>query len=283
MPTEQSPTDRILPQEPIAERGKEATTRTDSERAVAAVVRAIATEGHVTRVEAARQDRGKALREWITVFLLGLAIVLLALLMVGLYWQVREMIAVYGPIRDQAEAAKKSAEAATRLSEAADQSLLAVQRAWIAPRLAYFLAEPVAGKPVEMWIEYRNTGRNPADDVVGEFKALAIRPGDFDDGSETRSKMRAFAEQCQAYSQWSGGTVIYPTFESARSYLVGFKLPDDLVDKDVARGEKLILVQYCFRYRTFEIPRHSLVCYYYRKGVSVRNNLNLCEFEQKAN
>src|SRR5882672_5599339 len=121
MPTEQYPTDRNLPQEPMAERGKEATTRTDSERAVAAVVRAIATEGHETRVEAARQDRGKALREWITVFLLGLAIVLLALLMVGLYWQVREMIAVYGPIRDQAEAAKKSAEAATRLSEAADQ------------------------------------------------------------------------------------------------------------------------------------------------------------------
>jgi hypothetical protein len=57
----------------------------------------------------------------------------------------------------------------------------------------------------------------------------------------------------------------------------------DLVDNDVARGQKLILVQYCFRYRTFDIPRHSLVCYYYRKGVSVRNSLNLCEFEQKAN
>lgn len=57
----------------------------------------------------------------------------------------------------------------------------------------------------------------------------------------------------------------------------------DLVDDDVARGQKLVLVQYCCRYRTFDIPRHSLVCYYYRKGVSVRNSLNLCEFEQKAN
>jgi hypothetical protein len=156
MPTEQSPIDPILHQEPIAEQGKKATKSTDPEHAVAAVVEAIAREGDATRVEAARRDRRKALREWITVFLLVLAIIPLGLTMVGLYWQVHEMIAVYGPIRDQAEAAKKTAEAATRLSEAADQSLLAVQRAWIAPRLAYFLAEPVVGKPVEMWIEYRN-------------------------------------------------------------------------------------------------------------------------------
>jgi hypothetical protein len=290
MPTEQSPTDRIHHQEPIAERAKKATKSTDPERAVAAVVDAIAREGQVTRLEAARQNRGKALREWITVFLLGLAIILLGLAMVGLYWQVHEMIAVYGPIRDQAkaanktaEAANKTAEAATRLSEAADQSLLAVQRAWIAPRLAYFLAEPVVGKQVEMWIEYRNTGREPADSVVGEFKALAIRPSDIDDGSEARSKMSAFAKQCQDSSQWSGGNVVYPTFDSAKSYLVGFKLPNDLVDNDVVRGEKLILVQYCFRYRTFDIPKHSLVCYHYRKGVSARNSLDLCEFEQKAN
>jgi Na+-transporting methylmalonyl-CoA/oxaloacetate decarboxylase gamma subunit len=127
MPTEQSPTDHIHHLEPIAERGKKATKSTDPERAVAAVVGAIAREGQATRLEAALQNRGKALREWITVFVLGLAIILLGLAMVGLYWQVREMIAVYGPIRDQAEAAKKTAEAATRLSEAADQSLLAVR------------------------------------------------------------------------------------------------------------------------------------------------------------
>jgi hypothetical protein len=95
--------------------------------------------------------------------------------------------------------------------------------------------------------------------------------------------MSAFAEQCQNSSQWSGGIVVYPTFDSPKSYLASFKLPDDLVDNDVARGQKLVLVQYCFRYRSFDIPRHSLVCYYYRKGVSVRNSLNLCEFEQKAN
>ena len=243
----------------------------------------IATEGQARRAEAARQDRGKVLREWVAVVLLGLAIVLLGATVVGVYWQVREMIALSGPIRDQAEAAKKTAEAAVRLSEAAEQSLLAVHRAWVAPRLAYFLAEPVVGKPVEMSIEYRNSGHEPADGVVGEFKALAMRPSELDDGSEARSKMSAFAEQCQNSSQWSGGIVVYPTFDSPKSYLASFKLPDDLVDNDVARGQKLVLVQYCFRYRSFDIPRHSLVCYYYRKGVSVRNSLNLCEFEQKAN
>ena len=234
MPMQQSPIDRILHQEPLAERAREAMKSTDPERAVAAAP--IATEGQARRTEAARHDRGKALREWITVVLLGLPIVLLGITMVGVYWQVREVIALSGLIRDQAEAAKKTAEAAVRLSEATEQSLLAVHRAWIAPRLAYFLAEPVAGKPVEMWIEYSNTGHEPADGVVGESKAQAMRPSELDDGSEARSKMRAFAEQCQNSSQWPGGIVVYPTRESAKPYLAGFKLPDDLVDNDVARG-----------------------------------------------
>jgi hypothetical protein len=82
---------------------------------------------------------------------------------------------------------------------------------------------------------------------------------------------------------WSGRSVVYPTFDSVRAYVVGFQLPDDLVDDDVAQGEKLIAVQYCFRYRTFDIPRHSLVSYSYRKGVSPRYGLDLCEFEQRAN
>jgi len=53
-----------------------------------------------------------------------------------------------------------------------------------------------------------------------------------------------FAEQCENSSQWSGGIVVYPTFDSPKILPGGFKLPDDLVDNDVARGQKLILVQY---------------------------------------
>jgi len=134
-----------------------------------------------------------------------------------------------------------------------------------------------------MRIEYRNTGYEPADGVIGEFKALAIPPSELGEASKARSKTRAFAEQCLGSGQWSGGSVVYPTFDSVRAYVVGFQLPDDLVDDDVARGEKLIVVQYCFRYRTFDIPRHSLVCYSYRKGVSPRYGLDLCDFEQRAN
>src|SRR5260370_27219245 len=181
------------------DRHEEPTKSTDPERAVTAA--SIATEGQARRAEADLQDRGKALREWIAVVLLGLAIVLLGATMVGVYWQVREVIALSGPIRDQAEAAKKTAEAAVRQSEATEQSLLAVHRAWIAPRLAYFLAEPVAGKPVEMWIEYRNTGHEPADVVVGEVKTLAMRPSELDDGSKAQSKMSALSEQFQNSSQ----------------------------------------------------------------------------------
>jgi hypothetical protein len=283
MPTEQPPKDHIPYPGPREGRRKEARKNTDPERAVSAVVQAIAIQGEAARVGAARQDRRKAIREWIIVVLLGLTIIFLGLLMGGMFWQIQEMIALYGPIRDQSEAAKKTAAAAASVAEAADHSVMAVHRAWIAPRLAYLLAEPVVGKPLEMRIEYRNTGYEPADGVIGEFKALAIPPSELGEGSKARSKTRAFAEQCLGSGQWSGGSVVYPTFDSVRAYVVGFQLPDDLVDDDVARGEKLIVVQYCFRYRTFDIPRHSLVCYSYRKGVSPRYGLDLCDFEQRAN
>jgi len=55
------------------------------------------------------------------------------------------------------------------------------------------------------------------------------------------------------------------------------KTKDDFVDADIAKGEKIIIVQGCFSYRTFNAPHHSYFCYFYRQGFTKIQNLNICQ------
>jgi hypothetical protein len=64
----------------------------------AALINAIAAEGRAYRAEEQSEDRGKTFRDWVTI---GLLIATTA----GIYWQISELIKVYGPIKEQADAA----------------------------------------------------------------------------------------------------------------------------------------------------------------------------------
>src|SRR5216683_2158719 len=74
-----------------------------------ALVDAVKAEANANRTEEQREDRGKAFREWFT-------ITLLAATLFFLYRQVDEMVKVFEPIREQAEASKRLAEQAIKKS-----------------------------------------------------------------------------------------------------------------------------------------------------------------------
>jgi hypothetical protein len=70
----------------------------------------------------------------------SLTVAMLGLTMIGVFWQVHEMIEAYGPIRDQAiatgesaEATGRAADAATKSAEGGEKSLVLSQRAWVGP------------------------------------------------------------------------------------------------------------------------------------------------------
>ena len=42
------------------------------------------------------------------------------------------------------------------------------------------------------------------------------------------------------------------------------------------KGEEIIIVDGCFLYRTFDKPRHSYFCYFYKQGISKLESLNIC-------
>ena len=88
----------------------------------AALVNTIKNQGRAYRREEQREDRGKKFREWITI-----GLIFCTLLAVG--WQVHEMIKVYEPIRQQAEASTQQAAASEKAAEATARAADATAKA----------------------------------------------------------------------------------------------------------------------------------------------------------
>ena len=88
----------------------------DAPSDLAALVKAATDEMRAFREQHRREDRAMNAREWLTV-------ALLICTTTGVFWQVHEMVRVYGPIRDQAAAGQQSAAAAKEAADAARDSV----------------------------------------------------------------------------------------------------------------------------------------------------------------
>ena len=231
-----------------------------------ALIDAIKAEGLAGRREEEREDRGKSRRERITIWLLVFNLA-------ALCWQVREMIKVYEPIREQAQAQQQAAHAAFQQYESAEKSLTLSQRAWVGPQNILFSSEPEIGKPLEAVVQYQNSGRTPALNFFYRVNFSSV--SNYDELRTTDPpELKSFMTDCGNSKDWTGGSVVYPS--SFANYSMTARAPDSFVDKAVATGEKVVVVQGCFLYHTMDIPRHSYFCFYYKHGDSKIQNLNIC-------
>lgn len=188
----------------------------------------------------------------------------------AIFWQVHEMIKVYDPISEQAKAAVEQAKSS-------EKSLISAQRAWVGPRSAKLSAEPAIGKPLEITIDYQNSGRDPALDVIWTLQPLLSTAAD--DSNGTLGKQIAqYMQACKSTSQWAGGNVVYPTTSGfgGSGYILFTKSNPNVVDESLVKGDKILIVQGCFLYRSFDVPRHSYFCYFWQKDRSKFDNLNIC-------
>jgi hypothetical protein len=194
--------------------------------------------------------------------------------LIAVGWQVHEMIKVYGPIQAQADAATKSIENAER-------ALVQAQRAWVGPRNASFAAEPAVDKPIEITIQYENSGHEPALGFIYGVEPIGILESD----ETLASKLTDFQTQCREKKQWNGGGVVYPTAGAtfgSSGYSLFAKTRDDFVDDVTIKGDRIIIVHGCFWYRTFAMPKYSYFCYFYKQGFSKIQNLNICPIGQEG-
>jgi hypothetical protein len=247
-----------------------------------ALITTIRQEGRAYRKEEQREDRGKQFREWITIVLIGLTFA-------AVCYQVFEMIKVYEPIREQAEAAKQSADATTRAADAAtqqseiatlqsnnsDRALILAQRAWVGPTIAAIEAAPEIGKPLKISIQYANSGREPALNFIYAGDVFAATAADEANGVIT-AKVNAAFKGCAAATTLRSGQVVFPTVANTTNNL-GLTTNDEFVDQAIMDGEKTIIVDGCFVYKSFDVIRHSYFCFFFNNKKTKREGLNYCE------
>jgi hypothetical protein len=235
-----------------------------------ALINAVRNEAHANRREARREDRGKRRREITT-------IVLIALTLAAVIAQVREMIRVYEPIKEQAEANNKAANAAA-----------AAQRAWVGPTTA--TANTVEkGKSVVGIIPYQNTGREPAASFYGALSSKLYSLDDWNNGIAAKD-ITDFSSDCFKVTNLPNGLqVIYPTTGGITSngYQIQFDTeraePKIVVNDDIINGQTIFTIKGCFTYKTIQDFHHSAFCYFYLAKFSTLPNLSICNVGNDAN
>jgi hypothetical protein len=299
-----TPVDMPAPAEEATEE-RPATNKTDREGdtpggnpivgSITGLSRVLENEGEANRREERSEDIGN---KWLQ----GLTLAFVIATTVGIFWQASifngqliemknassqtgQLIEANAKLAqaatDQATAAAKQAEAtdkeATAMGENTNishENMILAQRAWVGPSNAAFLTEPTVGKPLEIVINYQNSGREPALDFVyfGEpFPATTAE----DNSGVAALKISQYLEACKAIRETRVGSVVYPS-TGFSSYTLNAKTKDDFVDEAIAKGDKMIFFQGCFLYKTFDAPRHSYFCYFYKQGQSKSQNLNIC-------
>jgi hypothetical protein len=86
---------------------------------------------------------------------------------------------------------------------------------------------------------------------------------------------------CRNPQESPGGQVVYPGAFS--NYSLANKSEDLIVDQDLISGKKIVVVQGCFHYKTMSALKYSYFCYFYRKGRTKIQNLQICESGHDAN
>jgi hypothetical protein len=194
--------------------------------------------------------------------------------MIAIFWQVHEMINVYGPIHDQAIASKVAADAATKQSENSNKALVVSSRAWIGPSSAKFDAPPSVGKDIEVTVFYQNTGRQPAQSLVVEATTFIGTDEEIQKGV-IMSRILSDTEACFTKQSRADAWVAYPTI-GLGSYWLITKFDKALIDQNVIDNKSTLFLDGCFIYSSFEQTRHSAFCFFFNSKTTKPESLNFC-------
>jgi hypothetical protein len=165
-----------------------------------------------------------------------------------------------------AEAASKQAEASIASSETAQSSLVAANRAWIAP-ISITLIEPLnESRQPGLNLLYRNTGREPALNFTGTGRTGSITTQDPFTEKGIWGENKLDISLCEKAELTAGGDqVVYPLANNT------YRLQAFANQVNTARllkAQEVLYVQACFAYDTMGFRRISVVCMYLAPDLS---------------
>jgi hypothetical protein len=173
----------------------------------------------------------------------------------------------------QAEAADKQANAMSAAVEVSRESLVAAGRAWVGPRIAKITSPLEVGKPIEIFFEYANTGREPALDFSYSIDGFFSSNAEEKRGTSF-ARVSIALNNCSAAGQLGPGQVVFPS-TGFSTYNLTTTLPLS-IDQEIIDGDKTLIVQGCFLYSSFKVVRHSYFCFFYRAKTTKPDSLNIC-------
>ena len=141
-----------------------------------------------------------------------------------------------------------------------------IERAWIAPGSIRLGAPLETGKFNEVFLNYRNPGKQPATNMIYRIEPIALARNDIDKTGviEARILQAMNGIQCTSREPSADGAVVYPSGEGNEGIRVG--ITKELVAK-VQNKKNYLLIAGCFAYETFGETHHSAFCRFFDFGV----------------
>jgi hypothetical protein len=166
----------------------------------------------------------------------------------------------------QLDAVDKQATAAIDASKTSRDALIAAERAWVGPRNARIDAAPTFTNDLDIFIDYQNSGREPAIETIWDTDLFTATDEEENNGTIPR-RIDNFIAKCKTMWKPFQATVVYPSSGGIGSgYVLTKTLLKDSIDDDVIEGTKMIVISGCFVYRTVQTIHRSWFCYFYRNG-----------------
>ncbi len=253
-----------------------------------ALIDTIRAEGSANRKEESREDRGKRFREYLTlVFIIATTagVFYQAYIFSGQLTEMKSsgeqtglLIGANAKLAEatakQADAAEQQAKATSEAVEVSKESLIVGGRAWVGPHTAKITSPIEIGKPIELAIEYANTGREPALDFSYTVDTFLSSEAEEKRGTSL-ARVSLALNECRSREDVSGGQVVFPS-TGFSSYNLTITPQQQPVTQEMIDGEKTLIIQGCFLYKSFNVIRHSYFCYFYRAKISKPESINIC-------
>jgi hypothetical protein len=147
-------------------------------------------------------------------------------------------------------------------------------RAWVGPATMRLSHRPAAGQELRFYLEYQNTGRQPAQDVFVEMDSYRYNRQMTGDIAE-RSKR--YLARCKSSNPSGDRLTIFPGKGTFEAYRVG----EQFVTSEVINGSDVILIDGCMVYRTLNEIHRTAFCFQYdvqnaRDDEDGKPVMNLC-------
>jgi hypothetical protein len=149
------------------------------------------------------------------------------------------------------------------------QEMREEERAWVGPISAGLPnGLPQEGNPATITVQYHNTGREPAIDVVSDLSLYIATLAEDQEGGVTRAHIEQYVEQCRQTQPVVGAQVVFPT-TGFSFYTVSRSIEGYLIDWDVLYGTRIIIITGCYVYNTLGITHRTSFCFWFQNGQRV--------------